>query len=96
MTSKKNPELKSLTVSQDAVAKEAYRIYLARNGTPGDPVNDWFQAERNVRASLQSAAAQRIGKTPNAATRTASAAATANGTSGSRRATKKTRKPGRG
>ncbi len=32
------------------VRKEAYALYVARNGAPGDPEQDWHDAERRVRA----------------------------------------------
>lgn len=31
------------------VATEAYFLFLARNGQPGDPLHDWLTAERIVR-----------------------------------------------
>jgi hypothetical protein len=31
------------------IERRAYEIYLSRNGTPGDPVADWLQAERELR-----------------------------------------------
>jgi hypothetical protein len=34
--------------SQDEVSREAFRIYQARHGAPGDPVRDWCEAERIV------------------------------------------------
>lgn len=34
--------------SQDEISREAFRIYQARHGAPGDPVADWFEAERVV------------------------------------------------
>lgn len=32
------------------IRRRAYEIYLNRNGAPGDPVADWLQAERELRA----------------------------------------------
>lgn len=32
-----------------AIERRAYEIYLNRNGTPGDAVADWLQAEHEVR-----------------------------------------------
>jgi hypothetical protein len=37
-------------VTTDAIAVRAYEIFLARNGSDGDPVSDWLQAERELRA----------------------------------------------
>jgi hypothetical protein len=37
-------------VSQDEISREAFRIYQSRHGAPGDPVADWFEAERVVTA----------------------------------------------
>ncbi|MGA2511096.1 MAG: DUF2934 domain-containing protein [Candidatus Acidiferrales bacterium] len=28
--------------------QRAYEIYVSRNGAPGDEVQDWFQAEREL------------------------------------------------
>ena len=38
------------TLSHDAIAREAFRIYQSRHGAPGDPVADWFEATRIVTA----------------------------------------------
>jgi hypothetical protein len=37
-----------LAPSLDDVARRAYEIYLSRNGTPGDPMADWLQAEQEL------------------------------------------------
>lgn len=34
----------------DDIALRAYHIYLERGCTPGDPVQDWLQAERELSA----------------------------------------------
>jgi hypothetical protein len=34
------------------IRERAYYIYLARGGVNGDPVSDWLQAERELRAEL--------------------------------------------
>jgi hypothetical protein len=39
----------TIEVSEDAIAVRAYEIFLARNGTDGDPVSDWLQAESELR-----------------------------------------------
>lgn len=39
--------------SHEQVARRAYEIFLARGGTPGNPEQDWFQAERELRLGRQ-------------------------------------------
>jgi Protein of unknown function (DUF2934) len=34
--------------SHDDIAARAYQIYQARGYTPGDPLQDWLQAEREL------------------------------------------------
>ena len=34
--------------TQDQIATRAYEIYLERGATPGDPMQDWLQAEREL------------------------------------------------
>ncbi|HET6932901.1 MAG TPA: DUF2934 domain-containing protein [Candidatus Acidoferrum sp.] len=34
--------------TQDQIAARAYEIYLERGSTPGDPMQDWLQAEREL------------------------------------------------
>ena len=36
--------------TQDQIAARAYEIYLERGATPGDPMKDWLQAERELSA----------------------------------------------
>jgi len=36
--------------SQDDIAARAYQIYLERGTTPGDPMQDWLRAERELAA----------------------------------------------
>ena len=51
---KEAPALKSkkatvkLKPTQDQIAARAYKIYLERGATPGDPMQDWLQAERDL------------------------------------------------
>ena len=33
---------------QQKIAQRAYEIYLERNGAPGNPLEDWVRAEREV------------------------------------------------
>jgi hypothetical protein len=62
--------------TQDEISREAFRIYQARHGAPGDPVADWFEAERIVMARA-------VSKAPRAAEAQAEAL---EGGSGGRRA----------
>jgi hypothetical protein len=39
--------------SYDQIALRAYHIYLERDGAPGDPVQDWLQAERELTQILK-------------------------------------------
>jgi hypothetical protein len=34
--------------SQEEIRRRAYEIYLERNGLPGDEVDDWHRAEREL------------------------------------------------
>ena len=36
--------------TQDQIAARAYEIYLERGSTPGDPMQDWLRAERELSA----------------------------------------------
>jgi len=36
-------------ITEEQIRERAYQIYLARNGAPGDPTADWYQAERELR-----------------------------------------------
>ena len=36
--------------TQPQIAARAYEIYLERGATPGDPMQDWLQAERELDA----------------------------------------------
>ena len=38
---------------EDDVRSLAYRIYLARGGEPGHELEDWLQAERELRGEAQ-------------------------------------------
>jgi len=37
--------------TQDQIATRAYEIYLERGSTPGDPMQDWLRAERELTES---------------------------------------------
>ena len=43
----KPPTAKKLS-PQEKIAHRAYEIYLERNGAPGNPLEDWVRAEREV------------------------------------------------
>ncbi|MGC2673466.1 MAG: DUF2934 domain-containing protein [Candidatus Acidiferrum sp.] len=43
----KSPSAKKLS-PQQKIAQRAYEIYLERNGAPGNPLEDWVRAEREV------------------------------------------------
>lgn len=36
--------------TQEAVRQRAYEIYCSRNGSPGSELEDWLQAERELRS----------------------------------------------
>lgn len=54
--------------THDQIAVRAYEIYLERNGAPGDPLEDWVRAEREILA---------VGKPKRAAKKPAARAAAA-------------------
>jgi len=37
---------------EEQIRRRAYEIYLRRGGGPGDPLEDWLQAERELREEL--------------------------------------------
>jgi len=43
----KSPSAKKLS-PQEKIALRAYEIYLERDGAPGNPLEDWVRAEREV------------------------------------------------
>ena len=43
----KSPSTKKLSPEQK-IALRAYEIYLERNGAPGNPLEDWVRAEREL------------------------------------------------
>lgn len=45
---KNNEAVAQLT--EEAIAKRAHEIYLARGGTHGSDLDDWLQAERELKA----------------------------------------------
>jgi len=36
------------TPTYEEIALRAYHLYLERGGTPGDPMQDWLQAEQEL------------------------------------------------
>ena len=48
-TAKKTVKVKATAKpTYDDIALRAYHIYLERGCTPGDPMQDWLQAEREL------------------------------------------------
>jgi hypothetical protein len=43
----KSPSAKKLS-PQEKIAQRAYEIYLERQGAPGNPLEDWVRAEREL------------------------------------------------
>ena len=43
----------ALAITEQQVRERAFQIFMARNGHPGDPVADWYQAERELNAELK-------------------------------------------
>ena len=43
----------SAAVTDADVARLAYDLYLARGGEPGHDVEDWLQAERDLRGAVE-------------------------------------------
>jgi hypothetical protein len=38
-------------VTDEQVRRRAHEIYLARGGKPGNPIQDWLQAEKELKAT---------------------------------------------
>lgn len=59
------PRTKSISIpkisTRDKIAVRAYEIYLERNGAPGNPLEDWVRAEREI---LAAAKPKRVAKKP--------------------------------
>jgi hypothetical protein len=43
------PATQPIVAEDDAIAQRAYELYQARGGTHGADVDDWLQAEREIR-----------------------------------------------
>jgi hypothetical protein len=39
-------------LSDEQIRRRAHEIYLARKGKPGDAMQDWLQAEKELRAKV--------------------------------------------
>lgn len=48
--------------THDEIALRAYHIYLQRNGAPGNPFEDWKQAEQELLAEAAAKPRSRSGK----------------------------------
>jgi Protein of unknown function (DUF2934) len=46
---------RSTFITEDAIAQRAYALYRARGGQDGHDVEDWLQAERELREAGNSA-----------------------------------------
>ena len=49
--------------SPDLIRRRAFEIFQARADGPGDPVSDWMQAERELRAEPESGASTAAART---------------------------------
>jgi len=47
----KKPRKAKTAPTHDEIAARAYQIYQERAYTPGDPIQDWLQAEREIKAT---------------------------------------------
>jgi hypothetical protein len=50
--SKMDAAVGAATITHDKIAKRAYEIYASRGYAPGNPEEDWHEAERQLRAGL--------------------------------------------
>ena len=41
-----------VVITDEQIKRRAHEIYLVRGGKPGDPLLDWLQAEKELRARL--------------------------------------------
>jgi hypothetical protein len=57
-TAEKNVENEVVSVvPEDEIAQRAYELYLARGGQHGHDLEDWFEAEKQLREDAAAAAA---------------------------------------
>jgi Protein of unknown function (DUF2934) len=45
----KDVPLSQIEATEDEIRKRAYEIYLARNGGPGNGLDDWLKAEAELK-----------------------------------------------
>ena len=50
-----SPTAARASLTERDIARRAYDLYLARGCEPGHDVEDWLQAERDLRAAVRSA-----------------------------------------
>ena len=43
----------SLGLAEDSIQRRAYEIFVSRGQTPGHEVEDWLQAERELKTSAK-------------------------------------------
>ncbi|MGH9676543.1 MAG: DUF2934 domain-containing protein, partial [Candidatus Acidiferrum sp.] len=55
----KSPSPKKRT-PQQKIQMRAYEIYLQRNGAPGNPLEDWVRAEREVLQKTRKPAKKKV------------------------------------
>jgi hypothetical protein len=51
--SAKKPRITKPQPTQEEIALRAYHIFLERGSTPGNEVEDWLQAERELKAEVK-------------------------------------------
>ena len=51
------PDVKSTDVIDEDIARRAYELYEQRGGAHGHDVDDWLQAERELRSMVTATAA---------------------------------------
>jgi hypothetical protein len=49
---KKREEVQQVELTVDEIRQRAYEIYVSRNGQAGDAIQDWLQAEHELRAAI--------------------------------------------
>ena len=52
-TTKTPKEIARNEPTAEQIRQRAYEIYLSRIGTPGDELQDWLQAERELRSKAR-------------------------------------------
>ncbi len=49
-TTESSKQIRETQPTREHIRQRAYEIYLSRNEGPGDEVQDWLQAERELRS----------------------------------------------